>query len=598
MSNINFEHKDLTLTRDLIRKLNQLEGGGSGGVLVLEGTLSGSNPYTATIDWQQTGGYTGLKEAYDSKNAIFIVLRSPLGVTANQKDTVLTLSSYENEVFKFTSDTFECDFPDITDPDKYGKPCIANIGISQSSSVTVVDFSLTFPNEIVKYNGSIINPGNQTSQITIATGYSEIETLLYNGVTVALDMTLSGQDETVACYYTGIDSNGDLIFSNYKLYSDNFRVIEVHFVEENYDYALIQNYQLSDQASTADIEVTYNEIVTLINDGELIPNQAYRITDFSTTSASSEFSTNVTGNVIALHVVASTTTQLFPEAKAFSSGNLLDWKILYDVNNDTSKYEWADTVNGKGVIYYLEDERGNCCDYDFKNIKFLDSDGINYYFTFNDEYNYSDLSVYPDCRNNVIKSIRSTDGRFHLPNIVMTVQSGEYGSFYENVFEYCHSIKAVNMFYGNTLVNCTSCAFGRAYRNTLCNMSGITASDYFAYNTIQSATNSTFGVFFQNNTIGHNFKATVGNYVKYNTFGENFYNNEVQNRYQNCVFGNGITSATFVTNGTEIDYVHVMSGFTGTFDGALYDYINNPSIFVSRTSTGVVKTYSIADLVK
>lgn len=594
MPNINFEHKDLTLTRDLIRKLNQLEGGGSGGVLVLEGNLSGSNPYTASIDLQSTGGYTGIKEAYDNKNAIFIVLHIPLGITETQKDIILTLSSYEAEVFKFTSDTFVCDFVNITEEDKQGKPCIANISISQSSSITSVIFNLTYPNEIVAFYGEINQPNLAQSTISVSLGYTDITEFLSNNITVLLYMYFGS--ECLVFPVTEVDGNGHYVFSNYKLDNNNFRVVEVHFVDNANDYALIQNYQLADQASTDDIEVTYDEIVTLINDGELIPNQAYRITDFSTTSALS--GTNVTGTVMALHVTAATTTQLFPEAKAFRSGNLLNWKILYDVNNDTSKYEWADTVNGKGVIYYLEDERGNRCDYDFKNIKYLDSNDGNYYFTFNDEYDFSDLSINPDCRNNTIKSVRDSSDVLHLPNIVLTVQTGEYCSFYENIFEYCHSIKAVNVFYSNTLVNCTNCTFGNSNGNVLHNMSGITASDGFSYNTVKSASDSTFGVFFQNNTIGYNFKATVGNYVKYNTFGENFYNNEVQNRYQNCVFGNGITSATFVTNGTEVDYVHVMSGFTGTFDGALYDYINNPSIFVSRTSTGVVKAYSIADLVK
>lgn len=52
------------------------------------------------------------------------------------------------------------------------------------------------------------------------------------------------------------------------------------------------------------------------------------------------------------------------------------WVIKYDINNDTNLYQWADNTydsagrpNGKGVIYYMKDERGNEAYFDFKNIK-------------------------------------------------------------------------------------------------------------------------------------------------------------------------------------------------------------------------------------
>lgn len=48
--------------------------------------------------------------------------------------------------------------------------------------------------------------------------------------------------------------------------------------------------------------------------------------------------------------------------------NILAWELKYSLDNDTTKYAWADETNGKGVIYWLKDEYGNECPYDFKNI--------------------------------------------------------------------------------------------------------------------------------------------------------------------------------------------------------------------------------------
>lgn len=45
------------------------------------------------------------------------------------------------------------------------------------------------------------------------------------------------------------------------------------------------------------------------------------------------------------------------------------WVIKYDINNDNNLYEWADEINGNGVIYYMKDEHGNEAYFDFKNIK-------------------------------------------------------------------------------------------------------------------------------------------------------------------------------------------------------------------------------------
>ena len=42
----------------------------------------------------------------------------------------------------------------------------------------------------------------------------------------------------------------------------------------------------------------------------------------------------------------------------------------YCLDNDTTRFLWADATNGKGVVYRLIDEFNNDIKYDFKNILF------------------------------------------------------------------------------------------------------------------------------------------------------------------------------------------------------------------------------------
>lgn len=54
----------------------------------------------------------------------------------------------------------------------------------------------------------------------------------------------------------------------------------------------------------------------------------------------------------------------------FHYTNFAKWELKYSLDNDTDRFAWADAVNGKGVIYWMKDEFGNECPYDFKNIVF------------------------------------------------------------------------------------------------------------------------------------------------------------------------------------------------------------------------------------
>ena len=74
----------------------------------------------------------------------------------------------------------------------------------------------------------------------------------------------------------------------------------------------------------------------------------------------------------------------------FTNSKIDAWELKYSIDNDRTRFLWADPTNGKGVIYYLKDEYGNECPYDFKNILF------NGYYTFSYTINDTIKENYPN----------------------------------------------------------------------------------------------------------------------------------------------------------------------------------------------------------
>ena len=125
------------------------------------------------------------------------------------------------------------------------------------------------------------------------------------------------------------------------------------------------------------VNITYDELKKLRDNSKLKPSQHYRITDFVTTVANDPEARSA-GHPFDIIVMASKENKLQEECYAiqhegdtyFDNCNLAAWKIWYCLDNDNTKYAWADTVNGKGVIYRMIDEWQNDCPYDFKNVQF------------------------------------------------------------------------------------------------------------------------------------------------------------------------------------------------------------------------------------
>ena len=139
---------------------------------------------------------------------------------------------------------------------------------------------------------------------------------------------------------------------------------------------LTEKLERIEHAALQPIAITYEALKTLRDGGALTPGQFYRITDYVTTTT--QGGTQSAGHPFDIIVMALDATTLSEEAWAiqhdgdvyFQNARLEAWQLKYTLDNDSHNYNWADTEQGKGVIYEMEDEWGNRCPYDFKNIQY------------------------------------------------------------------------------------------------------------------------------------------------------------------------------------------------------------------------------------
>ena len=123
-------------------------------------------------------------------------------------------------------------------------------------------------------------------------------------------------------------------------------------------------------------KVTWAELKALRDGGKLTAGRKYRITDFVTTSAQAE--TRSAGHAFDVIVTADDEKTLNENAHAaihsgdtyFSDCKLNAWELKYSLDNDVERFTWADSKNGKGVVWWMKDEFNNECFYDFKNIQY------------------------------------------------------------------------------------------------------------------------------------------------------------------------------------------------------------------------------------
>lgn len=189
-------------------------------------------------------------------------------------------------------------------------------------------------------------------------------------------------------------------------------------------------------------KITYSELKTLRDSNQLIPGKKYRIIDYIPVFEGNINYARYAGNQFDIIVTALSNNELSENASAikhegdnyFNYRHLNLWQIKYNIDN-LYMYQWVHHINGKGVIYWMKDEWGNECPYDFVNIQFkrlVNDTNYDWFYTFNVNENIQ------YCVNNKIKPYYNASyGQYILNNIVF---KNAYNC-YNNVFnEDCYNI--------------------------------------------------------------------------------------------------------------------------------------------------------------
>jgi hypothetical protein len=323
------------------------------------------------------------------------------------------------------------------------------------------------------------------------------------------------------------------------------------------------------------IEIEYSDLKSYRDNNKLIPGRHYRITDYNTKtnqpnteSANHQFDIVVTAD--GTNSLSEVASSCFHDGDNYFNGvNLGAWELRYCLDNDTNRFTWADSENGKGVIYYMKDEFGNEAPYDFKNIKFI--------------YNSDFLTENANWKSAVLGQFTGTQLSFYTFSYYNTQSGVADDSLKVQSNHYAHGNKINNYFrnedgkltlnnivfvatknspYNNIIENgCNDCIFGdNCHGNTI----GFDSSS------------NVVGNGFYNNKIGSEFKRNkiyntgsnpkfhsniLGNYCEDNFFpkqfvscecGDNFTNNDFftntsnpnLSSVTNCIFGNNFKNNT------------------------------------------------------
>lgn len=314
--------------------------------------------------------------------------------------------------------------------------------------------------------------------------------------------------------------------------------------------------------------VLYSGLVQMRNAGTLVPGMWYRITDY--VCYTSQAQTDFYGHQFDVIVRAIDNTRLDENACAahhegdtyFQYCKLEAWELKYCLDNDTDRFAWADGTNGKGVIYYMKDERDNIAPYDFKNIMFKgkigpDETTVND-FTFScvigQEGGFrrrKDYSLTPHCYGNKIGD-HIINGKRYIPRNVFRLNEQQSGTTMANntLGDNCYD----NMFFAN----CNGNTLGHGcYTNTFgnnCDGNTLGAGCHANHFT-KNCNGNTFGVECEDNTLGgdtHGLR--LGGNCNGNTFGEHCQRITSGNNCGSNTFGNYCKDITLGSSCQENDF--------------------------------------------
>ena len=311
------------------------------------------------------------------------------------------------------------------------------------------------------------------------------------------------------------------------------------------------------------VETTWAALKALRDGGTLVKGMQYRITDYVTTTTQPE--TQSAGHAFDIIVTADSGSVLNENARAaihvgdtyFSDSKLQAWKLKYCLDNDTYRFAWADSTNGKGVIYYMTDEFKNDLPYDFKNIQFKrykitgKSDATKPDSLMNGYYGARGVQA-PASPSSALSplgyTISTSDTVFKFTfdfngaDFSLNKYSNKSGSEW---IKNCYGNEIAPYYYQqkqglNNVVFINTDSGSSNYNNKL--TGAVTYSNTFG----NSCSSNTFSNSCYSNTFGNScYSNTFGNSCSSNTFGNYCYSNTFGNYCSSNTFGNSCYSNSF-----------------------------------------------------
>ena len=379
-------------------------------------------------------------------------------------------------------------------------------------------------------------------------------------------------------YATNIGSDGaSYDYADLQAFLNNvYTKSETYNRSETYSRAQVNSLVAGGEGGSIEIEAltlvetTWSTLKDKRDAGELAPGAQYRITDYVTTTA--QVDTQSAGHQFDIIVTADDVNKLNENARAclhggdtyFADSKLEAWQLKYCLDNDTSRFSWAKSANGKGVIYKMIDEFNNDVPYDFKNIQFT-KEGV-WRYTFGDDL------VGTSHSNKISEYIYINKATLNANTFGANCYNNTFGNgCYNNTFSSnCYSNIFGDGCYDNDFgTNCYSNTFGyRCYSNLL-------HTNNYLYTLGNGCGSNIFGGYSYNNTFGNACTSNyLGNYSKFNTFGDDCRDLQISRH-----------------NSPGMAYIHVENGTKGVSNQNRFD-VYDPDILDKNCQVTIKKSTS------
>ena len=351
-------------------------------------------------------------------------------------------------------------------------------------------------------------------------------------------------------------------------------------------------------------EITWSELKSLRDGGNLTPGMQYRITDYQCTTT--QVNTQSANHQFDIIVIADDVDKLNENARAclhdgdtyFANTKFESWELKYRLDNDTTEFEWADSTNGKGIIYWMKDEYDNECPYDFKNIQYKYNN--KWMYTFNnatDSNNIVDGSIQGYTNNIINNKIKS---RYSNNKYQIAINIFNIGCHHNTLKNNCY-----NNIFGNGCMynilenNCYSNTFGNSCNNNIlkiccnANVFNNNSGANILYNLCSS---NQFGYWCQYNILYSNCsRNNFSNYCEHNIL----YTECMSNNFNTyCCYNTFENHCRYIYIGKSyVEHIIVESGnmnmtITSTQTTSSANALQNFKIAQGVNNTGVTKTIS------